>query len=189
MKKIIQIDFSNGFFSGGSMFHGYFARHEDGGFVWDRRLRFDADKLNPRRLDLMFPNHRPDEVYHKTNTSVTFIDTDLDLSEIPPTLFLVAVINSHCVAFDLCIPIDMSLSDFSVEAAVRLEEAFADKRTCLDPIGRFRNVLDQLHQVHQTGSILSSRAWNQAMEEQIRFCPIQGIVRACRTIANELCVQ
>ena len=125
---------------------------KDGKFVYDGDL--DYEKYNKNfvcdNIEVNFEDIVEDGVWK---------DTLVDISNIPPSIFFMAVVNMYSVGFDLYIPMDMSFEKFSKYLCQNfpdIDDNNSDNYNIPDSIRVFRSLFPKLN---STGTI-SSKKWN-----------------------------
>lgn len=151
-------------------------------FTWDQKLGFD-----------LFTNQKCSwgTWENIVDHNWTLIDEVLDVSDIPPSLLFMAIINTYSRGFSLYVPLDMSLWLFS-DAVAQQIKAMLESSTVTRPIiheTRFSRSHVDLETLNRQGIIASTSQWNRVARTHICHesdgtlqCTgsIQGIVRQCR---------
>ncbi len=139
------------------------------------------------------------------NSEYDWTDEEIDISDIPPTIFLAGLINCNSKGFSLFIPLDMSFVEFSKRCVKDIEKILNDnKLACTDVLrilGEGENsslALDIFH-IHKTGKISSTRRYNYKMKKREHvqsfktsdgkikhIGTIQSIIQKCRKFLKTL---
>lgn len=160
----------------------YLDTTSDGRFKHDIKLGFNPSKLSE------------DETRHdwKAAKSIDgkdgeWFDGELDISDIPPTVFFLGIVNTYSSGFSLHVPTDMNLEKFSksvCENFSKFEEVpwlyKFDQRLNVDYLNR-------------TGRIQSVKEWNRLAAidgdlwniNGVCIGSIQGIVANCRNFLTK----
>lgn len=175
----------------------YFETTKDGQhFIRDLFLGFDPDNL-PFSFGKHFDWSTAVEVYEiKDNT--------IDISNIPPSLFLMAVTNTYSRGFDLYITADCSFQNFAKQTANAFHEYITKEDQNMKKITNLHDICKSVpcclnlnvSYLHQNGIIKSSKDWNQSMlfhglawwfsdDDKIRRS-IEGIVIKCNELLQTL---
>lgn len=136
----------------------YFEINDNGEFTHDRALNF-----NPKKT-YTFKSFAA-EAKWPTDTVKDWPSEEIDISNIPPTLFLMAVINTYSTINALYIPQDMSISDFSKKMRKEIPRYFLeDRHGCGGVLSYlFDPIRDIMIHLHQTCKIQPDK-WNYEMK-------------------------
>ena len=151
------------------MSFGYFDTDDQGRFIHDIRLGLDIKTFSVREHKLYsIPARKSGSSYRQIP------DKSIDLREIPPSLFLVSVINAYSRGFDWHVPTDISFENFSIEMGSSAKNFLADV-----PLGHnkgrqwriFNDYRKFLVQINDTGILESVLKWNiLAFEKGDMWC-------------------
>lgn len=144
----------------------YFETDEYGNFILDRKLGFDIETFDCKKKWSEISSAH-------LNEKCDWNDLKIDMSLIPPSLFLVAVVNSYSQGNMIYIPIDMSLSTFIAQAKkVLIETMLMDTRTNafklynFGVLSVFKNVFSIVQTLHRTCKLDSTKQWNRIMAKE-----------------------
>jgi hypothetical protein len=99
----------------------YFDCDNKGNFLYDNELGFDPKKpFDCRRKNGW-------AYIHSIRPKGEWEQREVSLKKIPPTLFLLAVVNTYSRAFMTFIDADMSLEEFSKQSAQMLRKFFCER--------------------------------------------------------------
>ncbi len=149
-------------------------------FTRDLELGFDSDKCS---TDAIYDMQKKDWSFFDEDTKWT--DIEIDISDIPPTVFFMFVVNTYSIGFDLFIPLDMHISKFS--KLVTKEFSSCTEHKIISEFYFGQNNID-IDYLNKTGKIKSTRQWNYNLYKHgsiWRFefgaiNTIQSIVEKCR---------
>jgi hypothetical protein len=147
---------------------GYFDVLPNGRFAYDVKLGFNPKNgkhdykyswMNPNVEESLELGNKETKEWH---------DFSIDISDIPPTVFLLGVINIYSSGYSLYIPLDMSLADFLKAATCEIQKLLSEnseyeKIIVLDILTKGQIDLKDLN---STGQIKSTRKWNEVMKKK-----------------------
>lgn len=167
---------------------GYLETTDDGKFLWDIKLGVDLWKYNKcyewRNWDT------------ECRLNGTWVDHEIDISDLPPTLFFMAVVNTYSTGFGYYTPLDEPVPMFSKEIAPDVRFLLADNNSPEHYRSRISYVTPDaidLQYLNATGKIRSTAQWNHYMCRQQHihiwddkvFGSIQSIVDTCQKFTNK----
>ena len=162
----------------------YLQTSTDNKFIWDTKLSIDLSRYN---------------IYYKWDNYDTkcfdpvindWIDNELDIADIPPSIFFMAVVNTYCTGFNRYIPRDESLMEFSKHVILDIKRKLIDSSYDLyDRIPYITSESIDLRYLNATGKIKSTKQWNAYMSKSGFIWinnmgilgSIQGIIKSCRS--------
>lgn len=162
----------------------------NGRFTRDLELGFDYTKVNPILTIDWSTTQWIDCSWWKPNQIIP-----LDINDIPPSIFLLSIVNSLSTAMHLYIPLDMPYQKFFERLAVEFADGppkFGGRTLPL-----VTNLNDQVLDVddlNATGIIRSAMKWNNYwknnhglwLSEGKCLHSIQGVVQSARHFWNEV---
>src|SRR5437868_6132711 len=159
---------------------GYLSTTSDNKFVWDIKLGINLHNYNTWYKWRSFVDNISDR-YTKE-----WYDYEIDISDLPPSIFFLGVVNTYSVAFSLYIPLDQHIVNFSANTAEDMRFFLGTGEqvdSCAAVVYIDRANLD-IEYLHKTGKIKSTRDWNRNMSRNIYVYEdftatgtIQGIVK------------
>lgn len=124
------------------------------GFASDRKLNLDL-----YQCDKFIWESRIEEEFISMNGD--WIDCEIDISNIPPSLFFMAVNNTYSSGFSCFVPLDITFLDFSKATALYIESIFNKGKNYGGwKIPYICEELVDLKYLNETGKIKSARQWN-----------------------------
>ena len=160
---------------------GYLDVTNDKKLAWDVKLGLDHDKYNVRynwNVDPM-PNINDTSIIDECVIDRKWIDGEIDVSDIPPSIFFLGVINCYSAGLGLYIPLDESFADFSKRIANFLPKYRKD--SIWDPnwgykyyIPYFSKDYIDLEYLNRTGKIRSVKQWNTSATRDGKICFIEA---------------
>lgn len=163
---------------------GYLEITNDSKFVWDRQL--NLSQYNKHYKWRSWELNTGDPITKQWH------DYEIDISDIPPSIFFMAVVNTYSTGFSLYIPLDESLWYFSENVASDIRQLLEDPSYQCNRIHCIARGVVDLEYLNQTGKIKSTGTWNYHMAKcgSIHIWEsanglettgtIQGIVEDCR---------
>lgn len=159
-------------------------------FIHDHQLKFDPQQYPKLGSGERKTTMTREQTINKETDE--WIDEEIDVSDLPPSILFMAIVNAYSAGFQLFIPLDISFPKFSVAIAQELQSLLLNPITTSTPFCNSKYikhelVLDLVH-LNATGKIKSSKAWNQSMYkaghiwivDNLVLDSIQGIVGYCR---------
>lgn len=160
--------------------------------VYDIKLGFDSTKY--ARNDLYFKWGEDDK---DCITKFDWLDYEMDISDIPPSIFFMGIVNSYSIGFALYIPTDLLLDSFTQKLSKQMPLILSKSNNntgilCED---YFNNQCIDIEYLNNTGRIKSVAQWNKYHNGKERInChkggswgTIQCIIRDCRLFYKKLC--
>ena len=145
-------------------------------FSYDLKLKFDPYAYEKHQVQFNDWTIWDDV---KCGENGEWIDEELDISDIPPTVFFLGIQNTYGQIYDTHVPTDCSLGEFSKRAAERIHTK--------KYVFKIDWLLD-IEYLNSTGKIKSTKKFNRNaciseylwQHEGRRHGTIQSIIKNCR---------
>jgi hypothetical protein len=153
---------------------------KDGNFVRDIELDFSVDKYYQKLNSLKRGE------WCIAGKDREWFDGEIDIKDIPPSLFFLVLVNTYSSGFSLSVPLDMSYERFFKLVAAQFENPL-NKKIVYKIYFDGGNI--DIAYLNKTGKIKSIKQWNSVMSMRgliwsyngKSLGTIQSIVETCRS--------